>query len=122
MSWWKSIFGGEDVKEAAGAKADAVMLHILPTGIKRIRHYGLLASSCKAVKLNAARAALQMPLPSAQAMESAQGFIARVAKMDVGLCPCCRLARLHVGAVLAGQARLPEPIGVVTQHSRGPPS
>ncbi|MEQ1555589.1 MAG: CZB domain-containing protein, partial [Gallionella sp.] len=23
MSWWKSIFGGEDVKEAAGAKADA---------------------------------------------------------------------------------------------------
>jgi len=62
------------------------------------------------------------PLPNAQAMESAQGFIARVTKMDVGLCPCCRLARLHVGAVLAGQARLPEPIGVVTQHSRGPPS
>jgi hypothetical protein len=27
------------------------MLHVLPTGIKRIRHYGVLASSCKKVKL-----------------------------------------------------------------------
>jgi hypothetical protein len=98
------------------------LLHVLPTGIKRIRHYGLLASACKAVKLSAARAALQMPLPSAQAVESAQAFMARVAKMDVRLCPCCKLVRLHVGAVLAGQARLPEPIGVVTQHNRGPPS
>ena len=37
------------------------MQHVLPTGIKRIRHYGVLASACKAVKLDAARQALQMP-------------------------------------------------------------
>ena len=24
-------------------------MHVLPTGIKRIRHYGVLASACKAV-------------------------------------------------------------------------
>ena len=34
------------------------MLHTLPTGIKRIRHYGVLASACKGVKLRAARLAL----------------------------------------------------------------
>src|SRR5207249_3827590 len=48
------------------------MLHVLPTGIKRIRHYGVLASACKAIKLNAARLALQMPAVNPQAMESAQ--------------------------------------------------
>jgi hypothetical protein len=97
------------------------LLHVLPTGVKRIRHYGVLASACKGVKLNAARQALQMPLPNAQAMESAQGFMARVAKMDVSLCPCCKVGRLQVIAVLQGQARLPAPVGVVAQQSRGPP-
>lgn len=29
------------------------LLHVLPTGIKRIRHYGVLASACKRVKLAA---------------------------------------------------------------------
>jgi hypothetical protein len=97
------------------------MLHVLPTGIKRIRHYGVLASSCKGVKLNAARQALQMPLPNAQAMECAQGFMARVAKIDLGLCPCCKVGRLQVTAVLPGQARLPTPASFLPPRSRGPP-
>ena len=67
------------------------LLHVLPTGIKRIRHYGVLASACKGVKLPAARLALQMPAASPQAIESAQAFMARLARMDVGLCPCCKV-------------------------------
>jgi Putative transposase len=97
------------------------LLHVLPTGIKRIRHYGVLAPSSKGVKLSAARLALQMPMANPQAMESAQGFMARVARIDVSLCPCCKVGRLHVTAVLQGQARLPTPTCTVTQHSRGPP-
>ena len=97
------------------------LLHVLPTGIKRIRHYGVLASGCKSCKLSAARLALQMAHPNARAMESAQGFMARVAKIDVGLCPCCKVGLLKVTAVLLGQARLPIPAGVVAQQSRGPP-
>lgn len=50
------------------------LLQVLPKGSKRIRHYEVLAPSCKAVKLNAARLALEMPLPSPQAMESAKEF------------------------------------------------
>lgn len=91
------------------------MLHILPTGIKRIRHYGVLASACKADKLTAARQALQMPAVNAQAVESAQAFMARVASIDVSVCPCCKVGRLHVAAVLVGQARLPAP------QAQGPP-
>ena len=97
------------------------MLHVLPTGIKRIRHYGVLASACKGVKLAAARAALQMPPSNRLALESAHAFMARVAQMDAGLCPCCGQGRLRVVAVLAGLARLPAPNGSVLPHNRGPP-
>ena len=78
------------------------MLHILPTGSKRIRHYGVLASACKGVKLPAARAALQMPAPNLQALQCAQAFMTRVARIDVGLCPCCAVGHLRVTAVLVG--------------------
>ena len=63
------------------------LLHILPTGIKRIRHYGVLASASKGVKL--AQAALHMPVNNPAARESASAFMARVAKIDVMRCPCC---------------------------------
>ena len=52
------------------------MQHVLPTGIKRIRHYGVLASACKGAKLAQARAALAMPACSRQALESATEFLA----------------------------------------------
>jgi hypothetical protein len=105
------------------------LLHILPNGVKRIRHYGVLASGCKGVKLAAARAALRMPAANALALESATAFMARVAKIDVGLCPCCKLGRLRVTAVLAGPGRLPAPASALGRalasalvpECRGPP-
>ena len=97
------------------------MQHILPTGIKLIRHYEVLASACKGVKLPAARAALQMPAANPQAIESAQAFMARVTRMDVGLCPCCKVGRLRTIAVLAGLGRLPAPGEALVPQNRGPP-
>ena len=97
------------------------LLHILPTGAKRIRHYGVLACACKRVKLAAARQALQMPVSNPQAMESARAFMVRVALIDALLCPCCKVGRLHVTAVLMGQARLPAPGCALLPQGRGPP-
>ena len=105
------------------------LLHILPTGIKRIRHYGVLASACKWAKLAAARAALRMAPSNRLASESAYVFLARVAKIDVGLCPCCKLGRLRVTAVLAAPGRLPAPASALGRalgsalvpECRGPP-
>ena len=57
--------------------------HVLPTGVKRIHHYGLLAAACKTVKLEQARRAFQLPAANPQAIESARDFMARVAKIDV---------------------------------------
>ena len=97
------------------------LMHVLPSGIKRIRHYGILASACKKIKLNAARLALQMPDIDLQAVESAQGFMARVARIDVLQCPHCKLGALHVVATLAGGAQLPSPGSMITTQNRGPP-
>ena len=97
------------------------LLHVLPTGSKRIRHYGVLASACKGVKLQAARLALQMPAANPQAIESAQAFMARVAKMDVGLCPCCKVGRLRAVAALAGLGRLPRPASTPWHLTAGGP-
>jgi hypothetical protein len=97
------------------------MQHVLPTGIKRIRHYGVLASSCKGKKLKAARLALQMPTLNPQALESAQAFMARVLRMDVGLCPVCKVGHLRTVEVLAGARQLPIPGAMVWPPERGPP-
>ncbi len=99
-----------------------LLQHVLPTGIKRIRHYGVLASACKGVKLDAARVALQMPASNRKAQESARDFMARVAHMDVQQCPCCKQGRLRCVATLMGQRRLPVPGQMMAlPANRGPP-
>lgn len=114
--------GGKRLMRLPGAEfVRRFLLHVLPTGIKRIRHYGVLASACKGVKLNAARLALQMPSMSAQATESAKDFMARVAKLDVLQCPCCKLGCLRVVAKLPASGRLPAPGRAPMPASRGPP-
>ena len=98
------------------------MLHVLPKGIKRIRHYGLLASACKTTRLAQARRALGMPVIEAKAVESAADFMRRVARVEVLCCPRCKVGRLNVVQTLAGMARLPAPHAGTRQRAcRGPP-
>lgn len=95
------------------------LLHILPAGIKRIRHYGVLASACKTDKLHQARLALQMPPPSPRAAESAQAFMARVTRLQVLQCPCCKAGLLRPVGTLAGVKHLPAPGANALAQPRG---
>ena len=61
--------------------------HVLPSGFKRIRHYGLLAPAAKTERLAAARAALAMPAANPRAREDAAAFMRRVAAVEIGCCP-----------------------------------
>ncbi len=98
------------------------MLHILPKGIKRIRHYGLLAAGCKAVKLAQARAALAMPVSNLQATESAAEFMRRIKAIDIVKCPSCALGQLKIIQSICAPARLPAPGAQVQANGcRGPP-
>ncbi len=98
------------------------LLHVLPTGLKRIRHYGLLAPS-KAQSLSQARTQMQMPQSNPVAQESAQDFLRRVAQVDLHQCPCCKLGRLRVVETVKGSKALPAPgmQTAITPHSTGPP-
>ena len=99
--------------------------HILPSGLKRIRHYGLLANP-NGYKLPRAKAALGMPAPNPVAKESAQDFMARVAQIDASQCPACERGRLHVVQTCQGHKRLPDPMAArhmatgMQQQSRAP--
>jgi len=114
--------GGKRMRKLEGTEfVRRFLLHVLPKGIKRLRHYGVLSSACKGIKLGAARQALQMPVINPRAVESALDFMMRVARVDVMLCPCCKIGKLRVIETLTGNARLSLPGGVVIQQSRGPP-
>jgi Putative transposase len=102
------------------------LLHVLPSGIQRIRHYGVLANGCKKTQLARARQALNQPAPSPAAQEAAQAFMARVARIDVLTCPQCLHGPLRVVERLGGVKRLPLPGAPVAAfpaagQARGPP-
>ncbi len=82
------------------------LLHALPTGFKRIRHYGILAPCHKQEKLAACRAALNMPAPDKAIVESVDAFMQRVAGIDIGRCPCCRQGHLVIiGSIVPRRER-----------------
>lgn len=66
------------------------LLHVLPSGFKRIRHYGLLSPARKKAGLSAARAALAAPEPQPAVIEATTDFLRRVAGIAWLACPHCR--------------------------------
>ena len=72
------------------------LLHVLPKGFMRIRHYGLLANRCKAAKLQRARSALCAPVPVPIAVESVGAFWLRIAQLDIERCVQCRRGRMRL--------------------------
>ena len=82
---------------------ERLLMHVLPAGFKRIRHYGLLAPAAKTERLAQARQLLAMPAANPQMREDAQAFIRRVAAIDIGCCPHCKLGRWVVIACVLPQ-------------------
>jgi hypothetical protein len=85
------------------------LLHVLPSGFMRIRHYGILANHTKRAKLAAARTALDIPpAPQPAKPESVAAFWLRVADLDIQQCPRCKTGRmLVIGSVSAPRQRAP---------------
>jgi hypothetical protein len=87
----------------AGEFIRRFLLHVLPTGFMRIRHYGLIANRSKRVQLAQARDALGCPPPEPPASrpETVSAFWLRVAQRDITLCPRCHIGHLHIVGPLA---------------------
>jgi hypothetical protein len=96
-----------------------LLQHVLPSGFKRIRHYGLLAPAAKVQRLAIARQLLTMPAPNPRAIEDAQAFMRRVAQIELTGCPHCKLGRWQIiQAVPADRAALAR---IAPGACRGPP-
>ena len=71
------------------------LLHVLPNGFMRIRHYGLLANRHRTEHLATCRAALDAPTPAPTEPETVEAFLSRVLGVDVNRCPHCGEGRLR---------------------------
>ena len=65
------------------------LLHVLPRGFTRLRHYGLLANRCRARKLALCRGLLHQPTPDPREPETAEEMMLRLTGIDVTVCRRC---------------------------------
>ncbi len=64
------------------------LIHVLPKGFHRIRHYGLVASGTRAENLATMRILIAMAAPASKKADCGNGG-ALAAAAPVRLCPCC---------------------------------
>jgi Putative transposase/Transposase zinc-binding domain len=76
------------------------LLHTLPDGFHRIRHYGFLANGCRLTKLVLCRHLLNTPTPPPQ--PPAAGYreqYQRLTGRSLDICPCCGGPMISLGAL-----------------------
>lgn len=89
------------------------LLHVLPNGFQRIRHYGLLANRTRAAKLAQCRELLAVPLPPEPNIRSEdyRDRYQRLTGLSLRSCPKC-----NTGTMVYLETLLPQ------RQPRGPPS
>ena len=92
------------------------LLHVLPSGFVKIRHYGLLGNRCRHEKIARCRVLLDQPTPKPQEPESVEDMVLRLTGIDIQRCPVCQQGRMRVIISLAPVPRSP-PVPKAT----GPP-
>lgn len=92
------------------------LLHTLPSGFVKIRHYGILGNRCRHQKVARCRTLLDQPAPEPQQPESVEDMMLRLTGIDIQLCPVCQQGRMQVIASLS-----PAPILPPIPKATGPP-
>jgi hypothetical protein len=66
------------------------LLHVLPKGFMRIRHYGLFANRCKRENVRRCRELLGLSLELPEVVnQSVKEMMQKLTGKDITLCPCC---------------------------------
>jgi len=114
---WKDYADGDCVKVMALDVEEFIrrfLLHVLPGGFVRIRHFGFLANRTRRAKLARCRALLaQPPALVAAPAESVPALMLRLTGIDIERCPRCQQGRLHVTEILAAVPAPTRPVPVV---------
>jgi hypothetical protein len=77
------------------------LLHVVPRGFMRIRHFGLLANRRKCERLAGCRRRLNHPGPTVSTPESVTDLVQRLTGIDLTRCPVCGRGRMTGTVVLA---------------------
>ena len=81
------------------------LLHVLPNGFMRIRHFGFLANRCKKQNLSRCRQLLQLAAPQANLpAKSALQLMRELTGADLSRCPQCQSGILMVIQILPSAA------------------
>ena len=72
------------------------LLHSLPTGFVRIRHYGFLANRNRMAKLNIIRRLLKLPALAAKTQAAFEKIMLQLTGIDITICPCCKTGKMKL--------------------------
>ena len=95
---WRDYADGDRVKVMELAVEEFLrrfLLHVVPDGFVRIRHFGLLANRHRATRLAQCRARLAQPPAAPEPPESVRALMLRVTGIDIDVCPVCQQGPLR---------------------------
>ena len=72
------------------------LLHSLPKGFVRIRHYGFLANRNRSANLNAIRQLMGSSVPSEKQIASVEEMMLKLTGNDITDCPCCNKGKMQL--------------------------
>ena len=85
------------------------LIHVLPPGFHRIRHYGLFANSARAGNLATARHLLDIPVPHGETAEPQDSERDDAPPVSARPCPCCGGRMIVIDTFEPGCAPRPPP-------------
>ena len=89
------------------------LLHSLPRGFVRIRHYGFLANRSRSKNLSAIRRLMGVSDPPEKHFASVEEMMHKLTGIDINLCPSCHKGRMQqLLEIPSGLARPPNPLAV----------
>lgn len=74
------------------------LLHSLPSGFVRIRHYGFLANRNRKANLERIRQLLSLPSQIAATATSIKDIMLKLTHVDITKCPCCKTGTMQIVA------------------------
>jgi len=74
------------------------LLHSLPKGFVRIRHYGFLANRNRSANLNTVRRLMGLSAPPEKETASLEEMMQKLTGTDITICPCCNKGKMQLFA------------------------
>jgi hypothetical protein len=85
------------------------LLHSLPKGFVKIRHYGFLANRNRAKNLKTIRLLMGLAQPAVEHILPLEEMMQKIAGIDITICPCCNTGKMQFYAEIPQyRARAPD--------------